>query len=116
MKLPTKKSLPRNVQQVVWLSPGTGSMRQCRLVEVSEESAKLRLLDPAPVPQNFYLFFSPQALSRRHCELVSHNDADVELRFLGKEVASCQNVDRVLQWQPAEVPGADGPETVVLEP
>ena len=91
-------------------------MRQCRLVEISEDSAKLRLQDAAPLPQNLYMYFAPQALSRRHCELVSQIEADVELRFLGKEVASYQNVDRILQWQPVEAAEEEGSSTAVLVP
>jgi hypothetical protein len=78
-----RRSLREKVQFAAWIDVGNGAaQRDCTVVDVSEDGARIMVASPAELPQEFYLVLSKHG-TRRRCRLVWRSDEEVGMSYLG---------------------------------
>ena len=78
-----RRSLRENVQFPAWIDIGNGAApRDCTVLDVSEDGARIMVAFPAELPKEFYLVLSKQG-TRRRCQLVWRSDEEVGISYLG---------------------------------
>ena len=78
-----RRSIRENVQFPAWIDVGNGAaLRDCTVLDVSEDGARVTVASPAQLPKEFYLVLSKHR-TRRRCRLVWRSDEEVGLSYLG---------------------------------
>jgi hypothetical protein len=78
-----RRSPRANVQFPAWLDIGNGSaLRDCTVLDVSEDGARIRVTSPAELPREFYLVLSKKG-TRRRSRLTWRSGGEVGVSYLG---------------------------------
>jgi hypothetical protein len=72
----------QNVDRPAWISTGDNlPLRACRLVDISQSGAKLRLEDVDDMPDTFSLWLTRRGQPRYWCRIVWSSDKSVGVQF-----------------------------------
>jgi hypothetical protein len=86
-----RRSLREDVRFPAWVDIGDGKApRDCTVLDVSEEGARIALAVPAELPREFYLVLSKNG-TRRRCRLVWRSEAEAGLFYI-------EPLDQVRLW------------------
>ena len=78
-----RQSIREQVQFPAWIDFGDGSQpRDCTVLDVSEDGARIMVSSPVKLPKEFWLVLSKDRTRRRHCQMVWHSDTEVGLKYL----------------------------------
>ena len=79
-----RQSLREPVRYSAWIDTGPGAPpRQCAVVDVSEDGARLLLASEASLPEEFSLVFTRYGMIRGRCRLIWRSGAEVGVNYLG---------------------------------
>jgi hypothetical protein len=79
-----RRSIREHAQFPAWIDVGDGSQpRDCTVLDVSEDGARIMVSSPAKLPKEFWLVLSKDTTRRRHCQMVWRSDTEVGLKYLG---------------------------------
>jgi len=71
------------VQRPGWIALGKGmKLLECTVWDESENGARLGIAGAGQLPDEFYLYFSLDFMSRRHCRVVWRSDKQAGVKFL----------------------------------
>lgn len=83
MALTKKREARRSVQQPGWITLDGGfAARQCKVLDMSSNGAKIVLDDPQSVSSRVRLAFSRDARTGRTCEVVWRRGKTLGVRFV----------------------------------
>ena len=79
-----RQSIREQVKFPAWIDFGDGSQpRDCTVLDVSEDGARIIVSSPAELPKEFWLVLSADRMRRRQCRIVWSSDTQVGVRYLG---------------------------------
>ena len=77
-----RRSQREDVRFPAWIDVGSGELRECTVLDVSDEGARLAIKSPRTLPEVFYLVLSRNG-TRRPCRLIWRSDDEIGLFYLG---------------------------------
>jgi hypothetical protein len=78
-----RRSPRENVQFPAWIDIGNGAaLRDCTVLDVSEDGARIMVASPAELPKEFYLVLSKHG-TRRRGRLAWRSGEEVGVSYLG---------------------------------
>jgi len=77
-----RRSLREDVRFPAWIDVGSGELRDCTVLDVSDEGARIAIATPRTLPEVFYLVLSRNG-TRRPCRLIWRSRDEVGLFYLG---------------------------------
>ena len=79
-----RRSLREHVQFPAWIDIGDGSQpRNCTVLDVSEDGARIMLSSTAELPKEFWLVLTKDGTRRRHCRMVWRTETQIGVEYLG---------------------------------
>jgi len=77
-----RRSLREDVRFPAWIDIGNGAaLRDCTVLDVSDDGARIAIAAPSELPRQFYLVLSKNG-TRRRCRLVWRSAQEVGLAYL----------------------------------
>jgi hypothetical protein len=77
-----RRSLREDVRFPAWVDVGSGELRDCTVLDVSDEGARIAIDAPHLLPVAFYLVLSRSG-TRRPCRLIWRSKDEAGLFYLG---------------------------------
>jgi hypothetical protein len=77
-----RRSLREDVRFPAWVDIGSGELRECTVLDVSDEGARIAIQAPHELPEVFYLVLSRNG-TRRPCRLIWRSKDEAGLFYLG---------------------------------
>jgi hypothetical protein len=79
-----RRSIREHVDFPAWIDIGDNSQpRNCTVLDVSEDGARIMASYLAELPKEFWLVLSKDRTRRRHCQIVWRSDTQAGLKYLG---------------------------------
>jgi hypothetical protein len=88
-----RRSMREYVRFPAWVDVGKGAaLRDCTVLDVSEDGARIAIAAPAELPEQFYLVLSRTG-ARRRCRLVWRSAEEAGLSYLEPlDRPACRNL------------------------
>lgn len=77
-----RRSLREDVRFPAWIDVGGGELRECTVLDVSDEGARIAIQAPHQLPVVFYMVLSRNG-TRRPCRLIWRSKDEAGLFYLG---------------------------------
>ena len=79
-----RRSTRKDVHFPAWIDVSDGSNpRNCTVLDVSEDGARIALASPCELPTEFWLVLSKDGTRRRRCRMVWRSEGEMGVNYLG---------------------------------
>jgi hypothetical protein len=79
-----RRSIREYVHFPAWTEIGDGTQRrECTVVDVSKDGARIVMSSPTRLPKEFWLVFTKDGTRRRRCRIVWRSQQQIGVTYLG---------------------------------